>query len=129
MQNYKEECFKKYIEPDEDDENKIYYDYFTKCPCGEEFNKKKVEEYLNNNENKDKEKYDLLMQAHWNGNAWFEKILLIGDLDIIDLYLKKHVNSQKKYRTFIKFSIMFQPFEMTKIKKRTILFHINYLLV
>ena len=41
------------------------------------------------------------MQAHWNENAWFEKILLIGDLDIIDLYLKKHVNSQKKYRTFI----------------------------
>ena len=61
----KEECFKKYIEPDEDDENKIYYDYFTKCPCGEEFNKKKVEEYLNNNENKDKEKYNSLIQAHW----------------------------------------------------------------
>ena len=61
----KEECFNKYIEPDEDDENKIYYDYFTKCPCGEEFNKKKVEEYLNNNENKDKEKYKSLIQAHW----------------------------------------------------------------
>jgi len=61
----KEECFKKYIEPDEDDENKIYYDYFTKCPCGEEFSKKKVEEYLDQHKNKDKEKYDLLMQAHW----------------------------------------------------------------
>ena len=61
----KEECFKKYIEPDEDDENKIYYDYFTKCPCGEEFNKKKVEEYLDQHKNKDKEKYDLLIQAHW----------------------------------------------------------------
>jgi hypothetical protein len=36
----KEECFINYIKPDEDDENKIYYDYFTKCPCGEEFNKK-----------------------------------------------------------------------------------------
>ena len=35
MQNYKEECFKKYIEPDEDAENKIYYDYFTKSPCAE----------------------------------------------------------------------------------------------
>ena len=61
----KEECFKNYIEPDEDDENKIYYDYFTKCPCGEEFSKKKVEDYLKDHENKDKEKYDLLIQAHW----------------------------------------------------------------
>ena len=61
----KEECFISYIKPDEDDENKIYYDYFTKCPCGEEFNKKKVENYLKNHENKDKEKYDLLIQAHW----------------------------------------------------------------
>ena len=61
----KEECFNKYIEPDEDDENKIYYDYFTKCLWGEEFNKKKVEEYLKNHENKDKEKYDLLIQSHW----------------------------------------------------------------
>ena len=61
----KEECFNKYIEPAEDDENKIYYDYFTKCPCGEEFNKKKVEEYLTNHENKNKVKYDKLIQAHW----------------------------------------------------------------
>ena len=61
----KEECFKKYIEPDEDDENKIYYDYFTKCLCGEQFSKKKVEDYLEKHENKDKDKYDLLIQAHW----------------------------------------------------------------
>ena len=61
----KKECFQNYIKPDEDDENKIFYDYFTKCPFGEEFNKKKVENYLKNNGNKDKEKYDLLIQAHW----------------------------------------------------------------
>jgi hypothetical protein len=67
----KEECFNKYIEPDEDDENKIYYDYFTNCPCGEKFSKIKVEKFLKFHENKDKEKYDLLIQAHWKWRCMF----------------------------------------------------------